>query len=269
MPVVNTGFPTLQTLMNLARVHVNDTFRGATQTPGEGRVLTNDSPFAIPCINDALSDYSRELDNSGVPTLFKETFMLNFPPVNSILGAGIPNATVQQELSYTGFFDGLVSTTDLVLPADLLSPKRMWYRASNTGQPFYEFLPAPAGLQSYFQGLVPGMWDWRGNSIFWNGAVQPIDIRMRYNAQVEFYGVIDPTDFADTALPFRDCVSVLALMVAEKFCAARLPAGATADLGAKIKYKMDQVINRQVKKAQTTTYSRRAFGDEECGGGWA
>lgn len=268
MPVVGTAaYGTLQVLMNLARSYVNDTFTGATGTPGEGRIFTDDAPFTLPFINASISDYQRELDNASVPTLTKEVFFLSttntgVPPISSPLGVGQPNPAAQQMLSYTGFFDGYQNYQAPALPVDLLVPKRIWYRQSNTGLTFTEFDAAPAGLVSCFQDQTPGQWDWRGNSLFWNGATVPLDMRLRYTAQVTFYGYsLSPNDFATTYLPFRDATEILALMVAEKFCSSRLPDGATAGLQQKIQMHMDKTINRQVKAMQTRRYSRGAYGE--------
>lgn len=267
MPVLGTtAFPSIETWANLTRVHINDTFKGATGTPGEGRVFTDGAPFTIPILNDCLADYQRELDNASIPTKFNEVFFtqaLNtaLPPINSVLGVGQPNPAAQQELSYTGFFDGYQNYQEPALPADLLVPKRTWYRQAGGGLTFTEFFPARAGLESHFQDYAPGEWDWRGFSLFINGSLTTIELRIRYVQQVAFYGNLATSVFPTTIIPFRDCISVLALMGAEKFCAARLPEGATAGLLAKIRTEMDKVINREVKVMQATRHNRGAYGE--------
>jgi len=267
MPGVgSTAYPTIETWANLVRVHVNDTFTGATSTPGEGRVFTDGAPFTMPILNDCLADYQRELDNASIPTKYNEVFFTQalgnaIPPINSSSGAGNPNPAVQQELSFTGFFDGYQNYPVPFLPPDCLVPKRMWYRNAGTNLTFTEFFPARAGLQSQFQDYAPGEWDWRGYSIFWNGSLVETEMRMRYVQQVAFYGSLSTPLFSSTPIPFKDAISVLALMGAEKFCAPRLPAGATAGLLAKIRAEMDKVINREVKAMQATRHSRGAYGE--------
>lgn len=267
MPGVgSTAYPSIETWTNLVRVHVNDTFKGATGTPGEGRIFTDGAPFTIPILNDCLADYQRELDNASIPTRYNEVFFTQannnaLPPINSNLGAGEPNPAAQQQLSFTGFFDGYTNYAAPALPADLLVPKRIWYRQAGGGLTFTEFFPAKAGLQSNFQDYAPGEWDWRGFSIFLNGSLVTIEMRIRYVQQIAFYGNLSTPIFSSTAIPFKDAISVLALMGAEKFCAARLPGGATAGLQAKIRAEMDKVINREVKAMQATRQSRSAYGD--------
>jgi hypothetical protein len=267
MPGVgSTAYPTIETWANLVRVHVNDTFKGATSTPGEGRIFTDGAPFTIPILNDCLADYQRELDNASIPTKYNEVFFTQalgsaIPPINSNLGAGNPNASAQQELSFTGFFDGYINYAAPSLPVDCLVPKRMWYRQAGSNLTFTEFFPARAGLQSQFQDYAPGEWDWRGYSIFWNGSLVQTEMRMRYVQQVAFYGNLSTPLFSSTTIPFKDSISVLALMGAEKFCASRLPGGATASLQAKIRSEMDKNINREVKAMQATRHGRGAYGE--------
>ncbi len=270
MPVVGTGYPTIEDVTSLARALVNDTFKGATGTPGEGRVFTDDAPFVLPLLNAALSDYQRELDSASIPTFTKEVIFLNVPPINSNLGVGQPNPAAQQNLNYTGFFDGYQNYSTPALPSNLLVPKRIWERSSNTGLTFSEVDTSPAGLESQYQDSSIGQYDWRGDAIYWNGALIAKDIRLRYTAEVAFYGSsLSPSDFPTTPLPFRESVEALAYLMAEKFCSSRLPPGGTSDLQMKYKYVMDQTINRQVKRMQSTRYARQPYGqDGDLFGNW-
>ena len=90
------------------------------------------------------------------------------------------------------------------------------------------------------------MWDWRGDMIYWNGATQPKDVRLRYTNLIQFYDEVNPADFPTTPLPFRESVDCLAYLMAAEFCEPRLPPGATAELTAKYDKEIAKVINRQV-----------------------
>ena len=270
MPGIQTAaYPTIETYLTLVRVYVNDTFKGATGTAGEGRIYTDDAPWVIPILNASLSDYQRDLDNSGVPTLTKEQVFFEMPPINSPMGQGVPNPAVQQYLSYSGFSDGLLNYNPPALPIDLLAPKKIWERPSNSGLTFTEVGKAAAGIPSLYQSYTLGSWEWRGDSIWWNGATVPKDVRLRYTAQVAYVGDLDPKYFPTTMLPFRESVEALAYLSAEKWCSPRLPPGATAALQQKYQAVIDKIINRQVKDFQNTKYSRAGFGDDgDMFGNW-
>ena len=270
MPVVRTVYPSIETLLNLVRVRVNDTFAGASQTPGEGRIYTDAAPWVLPSLNAALSKYQRDLDNSGVPTSAREVFLFNIPPINSPIGVGVPNPAVQQNLNYSGFYDGYQNYADPFLPPDLIAPQKIWQRNSGTNLTFTPFDHAPEGLPSVLQNLSLGMWDWRGDVIYWNGATQPKDIRLRYSNLIQFYDNVDPDDFPTTPLPFRESVDCLAYLMAAEFCEPRLPPNACLELTAHYNTEIAKVINRQVKKLQSVRYSRGEFGDSGEGGygGW-
>jgi hypothetical protein len=262
----------IEDVLLLARVHVNDTFAGATGTPGEGRVFTDSAPFILPILNDALADYIRKMHNKGVTILKKEVFITNIPPVNGPSGLGVPDPAIQPFLGYNGYFDGLQLYKNPVLPCDLIVPLKLWQRNSGTGLTFGNFLPAEDGLGSHYQNNTFGNWEWRGDALYWNGALVQKDIRLRYLNTIQFFPTGTPaSSFPTTSIPLRDSVSALALLCAEKFCAARLPEGATAGLLAKIELAINEVSNRYVRLKQHVGYGRDSFGDEESSifeGGW-
>lgn len=249
---------------------VNDTFRGITGTPGEGRIFIDSAPFVLPLVNEAIADYQRYLDNNGINTNVREIFfdVLHhnaIPPLDGPRGPAVPDPAVRQHLSYTGFFDGLRNHENPRLPADLLVPKKMWQRTAHTGLVFTEFRPIEDddGLQSYFQGSDLGNWEFRHDGIFWNGALVEKEVRLRYVAQAGFFGeALAPEDFPITPLPFKESLEALALLVAEKFCAARLPGGATDALLAKFAVVMSLVINRQTLALQTRRFARAPYGED-------
>ena len=104
-------YPSISDVLNLVRVFVNDTLAGSNATPGEGRVFTDSAPFIIPMLNASLQAFQRDLENSGVPTMRKEVFIYNVPVITSSGGAGVPDPSVQQYLSFGGFFNGTTFLT--------------------------------------------------------------------------------------------------------------------------------------------------------------
>ena len=264
------SYPSLSDLLLRSRVAVNDTFRGATGTPGEGRVFVDSAPWTLPLVNESIAEYQRYLDNAGITTNIKEVFFLAnsntaIPPINGPNGVAVPDPAVRQHLHYTGFFDGFIQHAQPQLPSDLLVPKKMWERMAGTGLTFSEFMPVEddGGLGSLLQGTTLGAWEFRADGLWWNGSLVPQELRLRYIGQAGFFGLpLAPEQFPTTPLPFRDCLEALSLLVAEKFCAARLPAGATDGLLAKYTNVMQMIVNRHTLALQTRRFSRAPYGDD-------
>ena len=262
-PPANTSpYPVITDVTNFARVLVNDTFAGKTGTAGEGRIFTDDAPFILPLLNEALADFQRRLTNAGVTTIVREAVLTPITAINSSLGLAVPNPAVQQTLSWDGFFDGnqLVSTPSL--PSDCLAPIRLWERDTGSNSTFSELLEADDGLDSIYQYQSLNEWEWRGDSIAWNGATVSKDIRLRYVGSVTYYqSSLSPSAFSTTQLPFRDSVQALAYKMAYMFCSARLPNGGATELEQNYEQAVKDVINRQVRRSQHNSYSRPSYGD--------
>src|ERR1017187_3485669 len=113
-PTINVpqanGSTSLATIMDLVRSLVNDTQAGATNTPGEGQILTDNptiSPFTQPFLNSSIRELYRELRNVGDPVLIKDNVIFtNLPIINSPTnGLGQQDPAVQTFLDPAGYFD--------------------------------------------------------------------------------------------------------------------------------------------------------------------
>lgn len=160
-PTINipqaTGSTSLATIMDLVRSLVNDTQAGATDTPGEGQIFTNNpaiSPFTQPFLNSSIREVYRELRNVGEPVLIKDNVIVTgLPIINSpVNGLGQSDPTVQTALTSQGYFDGVQLWPNLVLPSDMLYPTKLWERTTGSNDPF-RLMDAPSGgLDSLMQG---------------------------------------------------------------------------------------------------------------------
>ncbi len=263
-PVVASPYPTIEDVVTLARVYVNDTILS-----GAGVIFTDNAPFILPLLNSAIAQFQRDLWNRGVSTMVREIFWMNIPPINSALGVGVPNAGVFPALGYTGYNDGLNYYAQPALPSDLLLPLRLWQRSSQTNLTFSEFFPAQAGLPSTYQEYNLGEWEWQGDMIVWNGALIAKDVRMRYLATVRYYNSTTvPAAFPTTQIPFRDSVEALAYYMAYEFASSRLPAGGANDLLANYQKTVDGITTRYTRSNQRTVYERGAYGNTGDLFGW-
>jgi len=267
-PTINSpqafGSTSLETIMNLVRSLVNDTQAGLTGTPGEGQILTDNplvSPFTQPFLNSSIRELYRELRNVGDPQLiFDNVIIEGLPILNSPLnGPGGCDPTVQTILSTVGYFDGVRQWPNFLLPANMLYPTHLWERATGTNDNFESMHQVQDGLPGQQQNQVLGKWEWRNNNINFMGATTQRDIRMRY------YGAL-PTffsstlDFSSTYVPIFDCTDALAYMTAVKY-ARMLGSPGLADLLAEYKNQMFQLKNATTRRAQSTNYHRKPFGN--------
>ena len=68
------------------------------------------------------------------------------------------------------------------LPTDLLVPIKMWERAAGTSGKFAEMtdLTRHGGLPSRAQDVSLSVWEWRADGLYFVGATQDTQIRLRY-----------------------------------------------------------------------------------------
>jgi len=271
-PTINipAGYGSLETIMNLVRALVNDSQAGATGTPGEGQILTDNdaiSPFTQPFLNSSIRELYRELRNVGQPTLLKDNVIITgITPVNSPAnGLGSPDPAVQVFLGFVGYFDGLTMNSNLLLPADVIVVERVWERETNTNNHFVPMVQPEFGLPSRAQTRFLAQWEWRNDSIWMVGSTDTRDLRLRYwCALPQFFS---PTlDFASTYVPILDCIDAVAYKTAVKY-ATMLGSPGLADLKTEAALQMFQLKNSNVRRMQSIDYTRIPYGRNERGQG--
>ena len=274
MPVTSqTNYPSLGVIANLVRVLVNDSKKGATRTLGEGQILTNTSVELISLMNSAIRDTYRDVRISGQPTLIKDMYILSsLPPVNSNLGVGVPNPSVQTAVQFGGYFDGSLMDPLHPLPGDLLFPLDMWERQSNSppnSNPYTPMSQSVGPLSARMQTQTLGEWEWRTDSIWLHGATLPVDIRLRYLAQYVDL-VSSSIDWDNTYVPVMDSQECIADKIAVRY-SARLGGDALADArvsAATSLLKLRQQVSRmrQQKDFIAPVYGSRGGSDSNLGG---
>jgi hypothetical protein len=269
-PTINipqaTGSTSLATIMDLVRSLVNDTQAGATSTPGEGQIFTNNpaiSPFTQPFLNSSIREVYRELRNVGEPVLIKDNVILiNLPIINSpTQGLGQSDPAVQTVLSSQGYFDGVTIWPSFVLPSDMLYPTKLWERQTGTNDPFRNMDAPSGGLESAMQGPRLRQWEWRNSNLNFRGATQGVDIRMRYYCSLpQFFS--QTLDFSSTFVPIPDCTDAVAYLTAVKY-ARMLGSPGLADLLAESKNQLFQLKNANIRRMQNEDFSRIPFGNSD------
>jgi hypothetical protein len=136
--------------------------------PGaQGNLFTD--AVLLPYVNSAYRKLQRALGNTGGGGFLAENVTLIVPAVS------IPDPSLQ------------VSITDATappnqLPTDLLLPSKIWERRNGSTDDFLEMvdLSQHGGLPSRVQDVTLSVWEWRADGIYFLGATQDTQIRLRY-----------------------------------------------------------------------------------------
>ena len=265
----NSGDTSLLTIMNLVRTLINDSQAGATATPGEGQVFTDNpsiSPFTQPFLNSSIRELYRELRNVGQPALVKDNVnIIGLTPVNSpTFGLAATDPAVQVRLGFDGYFDGVTLNSDLLLPSDVITVERVWERQNNSNNPFIPMTQPQFGLPSRFQTPALGQWEWRNQAIWMVGSTQTRDLRLRYWCSLpQFFS--STLDFAATFVPIIDCTDAVAYKTAVKY-AVMLGSPGLADLRAEAAEQMRQLKLTHVRRMQSIDFSRIPYGRDGIDG---
>lgn len=243
--------------MNLARSIVNDAFKGATNTPGEGRILTDGSPFTLPYLNSAIRKMAQVLRNNGVSTVIKDNWIMT--PLTPVLAI---DPSVQTFLSWTGYFDGTNMNASPYLPPDLIVPMTLWERITDSNMNFKPMNEPQEGLISRSQGQYLHDWEWRTDQINFIGSVQSIDIRMRYLAKT-LVPIQQGSDFTTTTINMIDCDDAIAYEVAAMYATAR-GSMQVQQLRADRDAAISQMVNTYIRRQQEIGFIADSYGSEEA-----
>src|SRR5579872_6965043 len=118
MPVIpSSAYVSVESVTNLIRAISNDMIYSQA-----GEILTDTANFMFPLLNDSLEWFQNEVNNHGVTSFEKETFLTGvtaaaFTPAN--------DPGQQVSISDTGYFDGTLDHVSPQLPIDLLEPMRL------------------------------------------------------------------------------------------------------------------------------------------------
>lgn len=159
MPVVGTtAYNTAGQITSLVRSLLND---------AAGNLFTDG--VLLPYANAAYRKVQRALANVQSGTFLSDDVLLVVPAVAAV----DPSAQV--------------SITDATappnqLPTDLLVPVKLWERANGSSDDFAEMtdLTNHGGLPSQEQDVSLGCWEWRADGLYFIGATQDTQIRLRY-----------------------------------------------------------------------------------------
>lgn len=159
MPVVgSSAYNTAGQVMALVRSLVND---------AAGIVFTD--ALVLPFVNSAYRKVQRGLANTGAGTFISDNVTVIVAAVSA------PDSSLQVVIN-----DATAPPNQL--PTDLLVPLKLWERPASSAAEFGEMtdLTRRGGLPSRRQGAALEVWEWRADGIYFLGATQATQVRIRY-----------------------------------------------------------------------------------------
>ena len=245
-------FPTVEDVTSLWRAIVNDTFPGINGTTG--RIATDDAPFTLPFLNNAITSLARKLRNEGVTFPIIDGYVLNaVPPVVEA------NPAVFISIGFNGTYNGTTTSATPFLPNDCLQVYTVRQRQTGSNLQFVPMPQCQQGLPSAYQNQWMGQWEWRRYAIWMNGSLQTQDLMIRYKQGQPPINVA-PELFAETPIYILDSTDALAYLMAESYGRAR---GADpqeiASCKADAEEAIDEMALEYVRRQQTVNYARPSY----------
>jgi hypothetical protein len=160
MPVVgSSAYNTAGQITSLVRSLLNDS---------QGNLFTD--TLLLPYANSAYRKVQRAIGNAGGGGFIQDDVLLVVTAVaetDTSLQASITDATAPPNQ----------------LPTDLLVPVKIWERPNLSTDDFLEMvdLSQHGGLPSRPQDITLSVWEWRADGIYFIGATQDTQIRLRYS----------------------------------------------------------------------------------------
>jgi hypothetical protein len=229
---------------------------------GEGQIIVDDATISVKLINtlnSALSWLYTSLGNTGDPTLVADNYIvLNLPVVHGVNGIGSPDPAAQVQLGYAGFFDGTTWNSNFKLPTNMLEPTKVWQRLTSSNLPFKPVPQAQDGLDPVWQGNYLGSWEWRGDGLWFNGAILPCDIRIRYRLKLPLFRG-SAIDYTKTYIPVQNCVNAVAYKTAGIIEDSLGNPDVATKRGTEAADYMFLLRNSKVRRAQGVPYHRPAY----------
>jgi hypothetical protein len=162
--------------------------------------------------------------------------------------------------AYTGTDPGaevsllFTSTPPNNLPPDMVAPLKLWERMNGSQDDFVEMEDATdsGGLPSVQQGSALQYWEWRGDGIYFIGANQDNQIRIRYQR-----ALADITDATSPIMILR-AQNALASWTAASAAAARGAPGAQA-YASEFDDSLEDLVSAATRREQRVTRRRRPY----------
>ena len=210
--MATASYDSLEFCCNAARTRLND----AIASLG-GDTLTDNAVFTLQIVNDAWRKLQGFLQKLGFLRFTKDLVMLALPACPG----SPPDPALEPYLNWNGYFDGSALHTSPVLPPDFITPKRIDERVSGSTSAFIPMDPIVGGLPLVPKGVWNKIWDWRNDTIWLPGTVQPQDLHLFYYSFLADFIANTTTAFSAQKVPILRCSDAFSAYIAKEMSMAR------------------------------------------------
>ncbi len=261
-----THYDVVTQTLNVARVRLNAVNKAAAD------LINVQSPWTQTYTNQAFRRLQEYLANKGTVRVTDEIIVTNLVARTSLDPAD------QAYIDWNGYWNGTVLDPTVVLPQNLILPWKLAERQTGVDALFIDMAQILNGLPSiWVQQPLNRIWEWRSDRIYMPGANGPTDLRIRYHKYLDDFietnvgspSVLTPWYLQEVPIP--RCTDAFSLFICAEVAAARPDLGLNAvTFQTAANDAADLIYNRDVRRTQQTTTTRRSLsGRLESGGGYA
>lgn len=224
--VSNTPYDLASSVLNAARFRLNDKLN--TLVGVSGKILEETDPSTNQAFNNGYRRFQDALCDAGCERFQGETIISSVPYVQT------QDPAILCSLSWFNMFDGHNNWTQPVLPGNLILPLWMSERPSGNNSWFpWPDIPNMTqmvdGLPMQMKQQRNGCWEWRGDAIYFPGALVTVDFRVRYRLLLPDILDSGTTRWFQQTVPLMRCQDALAWWICAEFASARAADGNTAE----------------------------------------
>lgn len=223
-----------------------------------GNILSDQQPYVFVMLDGAYRYLRKLLTSEGVNTFSKYIILTGLTPVAN--PGGIADPTIQVQLSYTGYFDGVtnfgpnsVPTPGPTLPSDLLEPLEIWERQSQTQNRWNPVHQAADSINTSTRSASFGVWDWETDILYLPGATLSNDLKLKY-----LYKMPMLTTPVQPVL-IKDCMEALAALFVSAAAKSRGGTAVAADYERQGRDFVKLMVNQTARREAYGTYVRKPF----------
>jgi hypothetical protein len=247
LPAVGTTpYDQCENVLQLARAMANDAALSIA-----GNVLSDTQPYVFILLDGAFRALRKMLTSEGVSTFSKTVIVQGLTPVAA--PGGIVDPTIQVQLSYTGYYDGVLNHGNPTLPPDLLEPLELWERQNGTQNKWNPLRPASDSINTSSQGTTFGEWLWETDILFLPGATLTNDIKIKYLYKMAMLTA------PNQPVPIKDCMEALAALFVAFAARSRGGSAVAADYEAQARIFVKGMVNPTARREGYANFQRKPF----------
>lgn len=239
-------YPTVEDVLETARSESND----AILSLG-GDILADNQPYIMPLMQACYRNLQRRLRRPGVNTFKAYEYALNLLPVQN--PGGVADTTIQVQLTYTGYFDGVQQHQNPTLPPDMLEPLEVWERQNGSVDAWTPVMQAANNIPTLVQTYRFRYWDWESDTLYFPGATIARDIK------IEYLKMLPTLTDVNSPVLIVDCQDTMAMLLLEKVAKMRGGVEMAAVFKQEAENEMQLLIAPTATKEQYASFHRKPF----------